>query len=134
MRRFFQYICLFVVVCVLMGCFRTQPIYNVDTVSIPPIAESKGSLEKTGTIITKAAVALRWHVEKVRPGILHCSLRWRRHKAVVAISYSVTNYSIQYLSSENLLEGMGEIHRKYNRNVLQLQNNIDQALAKASNG
>jgi len=134
MRSFMRSLSFVLVVVALMGCERSQPIYNVESNPVPSIAQKKGASEKIGSIIIKTALANKWLVDKTRPGLLRCSLKFREHTAVVDITYTSSSYSIQHVSSENLLEEGGMIHRKYNQRIHQLQDAIDRELSMTANG
>ncbi len=116
----------------ISACERTQPIYNVDHDVVPEATQEKLSAKQVGDIIAKTAVSKGWVVNRVKPGLLHCSIKWREHSAVVDITYSKHNYNIHLDSSENLLQSNGMIHRNYNERVQQLQDEIDRKLSGAA--
>jgi len=116
----------------LATCARQQVVYNVDQDAIPPATQQKLSSEQVGKVIAKAALAKGWTVKDIRPGKLHCMLKWRDHTATIDITYSKKEYSIELNSSENLQESDGMIHRRYNEYVRNLQNEIDTKLFDAA--
>lgn len=126
------YLSLAVLFVVLTGCDRIQPIYNVQDTSIPAAAH-KLSVEQIGSVIMKTALDGGWNVNAVKPGILRCSMKWLDHTAVVEVVFTDRTYSIRHVSSENLKEDAGQIHRKYNNYIHKLQNDIDHALSTAAN-
>ncbi len=132
--RFSRHLGLIALFLVLAGCNHTQPIYNVEQEAVPVSARQKVSTEQVGAIIVKVASNEGWIVEKTKPGLLHCKLNWREHTAVVDIVYSDKDYSIHHVSSENLKDQDGKIHRKYNERIHQLQDEIDRALSIILNG
>lgn len=129
MSCFLKSLSLVVVVLALSACMREKPIYNVDNNAIAYSSVKKLSAGNVRKLITKAARSNRWIVQKIRPGMLRATLRWRSHEAQVNIAYSSKNYSITYASSQNLLEKDGMIHRKYNQRVMELRNEIDRLLS-----
>ena len=52
------------------------------------------------------------------------TLKLRRHVAVVAITYDAKSFSINYVSSQNLLQKGGQIHKSYNRWIRNLEGAI----------
>ena len=111
------------------ACNRMEPVYNIDEAPVPAVAQQKLSSVQVGKIIAKTAVEKGWMVEQVKPGLLHCTIKWSEHSAVVDISYSKKSYSINLDSSQNLKEADGMIHRNYNERVQQLQAEIDKRLS-----
>lgn len=118
------------VLLVMTSCTRLQPVYNVDE-SIESIFTKKISSVEVGKIILAAAHEQGWKIKADGVNKYKAFIVWRDHSAVSAITYSSNGYSIRLLSSENLLEGNGQIHKKYNKYVQRLQKNIDTRLAKA---
>jgi hypothetical protein len=123
---------IFVMTLAFAACARTEPVYNVEQDSVPASTQQKLSSEQVGKIIAQAALAKGWLVNEVRPGELHCTLKWRDHSASVNITYSKKDYSIGLDSSQNLKASDGMIHRKYNQRVRDLQNEIDKRLSQVS--
>ncbi len=126
-----------VILALLIGCERVQPIYNVQNRLVPATLGSLG-LEEIEQRIIDAAAASQWQAVRVRPGVLRATNKFRRHVAVVKIEFNTKTYSIQYESSFNLLHRIGfpetsyagqkVIHRNYNRRVRQLELEIERRL------
>jgi len=114
------------------ACNRMEPVYNVEEDSVPTSTQQKLSSEQVGKIIAKTAIEKGWTVNQVKPGLLHCTLKWQNHSAIIDITYSKKNYSIELDTSQNLKESDGMIHRKYNQRVQQLQNEIDKRLSQVA--
>lgn len=114
----------------LGACSRLQPVYNVQEPLQTASSKSIAS-EKVGKIISHAAVQQGWKIKSTGVGKYKASIAWREHSAVADIEYSSNSYSINLASSENLLEGKGQIHRKYNQYVRSLKIQIDHDLAAA---
>jgi len=118
-----------VVMVAFTACNRMEPVYNVEEQAIPSGTQQKISSEQVGKIIAKAALDKGWLVNETKPGLLHCTIKWRDHSAVVDITYSNQSYSIELDTSQNLKESDGMIHRKYNERVQALQKEIDKKLS-----
>jgi hypothetical protein len=121
---------LFVIAMTCAACTRVEPVYNVEDAPVPVSTQQKLSSEQVGKIIAKAALEKGWTATEVKPGLLHCTLQWHGHIAIVDITYSRKDYSIELDSSQNLKESDGMIHRKYNERVQELQNEIDKKLSQ----
>ena len=130
--RFGQIATIVAITFILAGCHREQPVYDVVNNPISISAEHKFTQEKIGEIITQAAITNGWLVEKVKPGELRATIKWKDHSAVSSIIYNKTEYSIELVSSDNLKQGDGKIHRKYNEHVKALQNEINKRLSLAA--
>ena len=132
MKKFFYLAMVVSMALFVSGCFgRVQPVYNVESAAIPMKLQD-GSLDRIGTAIRTAAVNRGWAVEEVSPGLLKATQRSRSHVAVVNIRYTKTSYSIEYVSSQDLLYDNGQIHRNYNKWIRTLENDINRELNKAS--
>lgn len=114
----------------MAGCARTQPVYNVNE---PIGTYQKISSSQINKIIVAAAKELGWSIKADGPNKYKASVSWRNHSAVAEISYTTSNYKITLLSSQNLLEGNGMIHKKYNERVQALKNKIDSKIFESRN-
>jgi hypothetical protein len=114
------------------ACHRMEPVYNVEQDSIPTGVQQKLSSEQIGKMIAKTAIGKGWVVSEVKPGLLHCVLKWQDHTAAINITYSKQDYSIELDSSENLKESDGMIHKKYNKYIHDLQGEIDKKFSQAA--
>jgi hypothetical protein len=74
--------------------------------------------------IKRAGTSLGWDIQKVGPGKMKGTLDVRRHVAVVDITYDMKSFSIEYVSSQNLLHDGDMIHRNYNRWIKNLEKAI----------
>jgi len=129
-RAWQKLIVLFVMTVTFAACNRMEPVYNVEQDAVPTNAQQKLSSEQVGKIIAKAAIGKGWVVNEVKPGLLHCTLKWQDHLAAIDITYSKQDYSIELDSSQNLKESDGMIHKKYNQRVQDLQSDIDKKLSQ----
>ncbi len=114
---------------VVAGCNRVQPVYKVENHPIPAVAQAS-SLATIETAIYEAASSNGWMVEKVNPGLMRATQKWREHAATVDIVYSQKTYSINYAGSANLKADQDHIHRRYNSLVLKLEQEIERRLYK----
>lgn len=73
------------------------------------------------------AVFGTWKIKEINESTLQASLFNRGYEVVVNIPYSVSSYSIKYVSvSENLKDSKGNVHRNYNRWIKNLDIKIRQ--------
>jgi hypothetical protein len=98
-----------------IGC-GTAPIYNVNNNAVVVPADKKASLEDVEKAILRAGGGLGWIMKKEAPGEIKGTLILRTHTAIVSIKYSTADYSINYVSSDNLNydESTHTIHTNYN--------------------
>lgn len=111
----------------VVACNRQQPVVTVEDVRIPKPAE-KLKLDQIKDNIIQAALDRGWLVNEVGPGELRVTLKWKDHVAISSILYSRETYSIKLVSSKNLKEQNGMIHRKYNQEIQALEAEIDKRL------
>jgi hypothetical protein len=107
------------------ACMRCAPILNVSDAAVVGPAGKRVSAGDVRAAIIRAGAGLGWQIKDDGPGKLQGTLVLRTHTAVVAIPYSATSYSIQYLSSINLDAGEGQIHRNYNGWISNLAKGIN---------
>ncbi|PWC20035.1 hypothetical protein DDT52_11845 [Brenneria roseae subsp. roseae] len=112
--------------CVLAvtGCARTAPVANV-TKTIA----AQQTADQVKRAILQAGLEREWVMVPVSPGVINGHLDQRGHIADIRITYSQTSYSINYVSSQNLMAGGGKIHRNYNRWINNLDREIQLKLA-----
>jgi len=117
---------------IVSGCgVRLQPVYNADQIPVP-VALQDSSSSTVANIIKTSAINRGWRVEDVSPNVVRATLDNRTHEAVIDIHYSKTSYSIDYVSSKDLLYNGTQIHRNYNRWVKTLENDINKNLNLAA--
>jgi len=114
----------------LAGCQRKEPLYTVKDHAVPTAARGlpAPTIEKA---IMEAADARGWYVDRLTPGVLRATQKWKTHVAVVDIQYSQDVYSINRVSTVNLLEQGDMVHRNYNKMVRVLEDEIDRRLHRA---
>jgi len=113
----------------IAGYNRIQPVYKVEDHLVPSVAQS-ANLATLETAIYEAASQTGWMVEKVNPGLMRATQKWREHAATVNIVYSQKSYSINYAGSANLKADQDFIHRRYNSLVMKLEQEIERRLYK----
>ncbi len=108
----------------LIAC--TLPVQNVNNA---PINASNASydLSEVTKAIQRAGSGLGWQMKEQTPGHMVGSLHLRTHVAVVDITYTLDEYSINYKSSSNLKydPGNNTIHKNYNGWIQNLTNAIN---------
>ena len=113
--------CAFVVI--LAACSAT-PIVEVQT---PVYGHDIAQIEKA---IMEAGAGRNWFMERVQLGVINAHLIVRhRHRINVRIDYSAKGYQINHVSSQNMKEKDGQIHKSYVRWVDNLDNDIKERLS-----
>ncbi|WP_431855375.1 hypothetical protein [Azospirillum sp.] len=114
----------------LGGCNRRQPIYRVTDHPIPAAARGLPAATIQQTIM-EAAANRGWRVDWKAPGEMTARQAWKEHEAVVEIRYSHESYTIDHVSTTNLLEQGETVHRNYNKLVRALEDEIERRLYQA---
>lgn len=110
----------------LAGCARTEPVKNINQT-----LNTHYSDNQLQTAILDAGRARQWVMQPQQPGVITGRIIQRNHSADIRITYGADHYSINYVSSNNLMAGPGEIHRNYNRWVNNLDKDIQLRLASS---
>ena len=108
----------------LTGCAQVA-IRNVEDTPITTASAQPLTLAQVRAAIIRAGAGLKWQMKDEGPNKLIGTLVVRQHTAVVEIPYTETSYSIKYLSSVNLHEANGRIHKNYNGWISNLQRDIN---------
>lgn len=109
----------------LTGCApRTAPIENVSQT----VGQSYSDDQMKQAIVQSGA-ANHWVMTPAGPGVMNGHLAERGHTADIRVNYTANSYQIQYVSSQNLKAGSGQIHRNYNRWIQNLSQGIQTRLA-----
>jgi hypothetical protein len=104
---------------------RTVPMMTPDPIAAPLGAEGNR------LAILRGMTIHRWTLQEELPGaIVLRQSKAQRHVAVVSVAYDNDSIEIRYLGSEGLKceplgEACSEIHRAYNRWVVQLAEDIE---------
>jgi len=125
---------LIVLAVIMSGCSSTKPILNLHNEPISTSVDvTDVTLNEVEDAILAAGVQLGWDGEVIKPGLIESTLLLRSHKAVVDISYTDKEYSIDYQSSKNLKYKDGKIHKNYNAWIANLSKKIqEQIIYRAS--
>jgi len=131
MRKLINFWVALALVLGLGGCFgRTQPIYNVTSESVAAASVQSVTAEQVGQVIKTCLINNAWNIESATPGNYKATICWREHSATVEIAYDSKSYNISLVSSVNLLQKNGKIHRNYNKRIHQLEQDINTELNK----
>ncbi len=103
----------------LSGCARSITINDIKT-ALP----ASYSTQEVGKVILAAGQSQQWLMAPAGPGQIDGRLLVRDHQIAVRINYSDTEYTISYISSQNMMAKDGKIHRNYNRWVNNLNKQI----------
>lgn len=112
------------------GCSRIELEYSVQDHPVPTQAMSLKAARVTDAV-AEAATADGWQVERLEPGQLRASQKWREHTAIVSITCTDSGFSIRNDGSTNLMASGGWIHREYNKRVHKLESAIEQRLQRS---
>ena len=111
--------CFILILTFLSGC-SGKPILNVEQASVNyDLPESK-----VKQAIMEAGSNRGWLMSVQDNGVIRAELNLRSHQAIVHIPYTKNSYSIQYVSSINLNEKNGKIHKNYNNWIMNLNQDI----------
>ena len=116
------------VVILLIACVPT-PIRNIENAPIN-VSSSNYDLSEVTEAIQRAGTGLGWQMKEQTPGHIVASLYLRTHVAIVDITYTLDDYSINSKDSTNLMynPGANSIHRNYNSWVQKLTQAINSQL------
>lgn len=119
----------------LMTACRTTPVHNVELAPVPTTPEKQQlALLQVEKAIVLAGNSLGWSTTVQSPGVITATIRLRDHFAAVNITYSPSNYSINYKDSTNLKYDGKTIHSNYNGWIDNLDRAIRKNLAEAAYG
>lgn len=106
---------------------RSIPLVDIPAVTVPWPSGQVGEAGAVKAAILAGLVTKHWTGQETSPGVIRGTLLVRTHRVDVDITYSATEYSIKYVSSENLgyRADTNKIHPKYNGWVRQLRETID---------
>ena len=109
---------------------RTEPIYNVVNHPVPLPAQ-KLTADQIAQTIVASAMQYRWRVLPTGPNQMRATYDRGHEEAVIDIIFSQRFYSITFVSSVDLKEQNGEIHRRYNEWIHNLERTIEERLLVA---
>ena len=108
-----------------------HPVTDLTDVAVPIRSDgSRFTTDEIRSAIIKGSQSRLWTAEVVGDRLVRAKLNVKnKHYAVVEIPFTETSFSILYVSSENLdyNSKKHQIHRNYNKWVVQLSAQIDKA-------
>jgi hypothetical protein len=109
----------------LIGC-SPIPVQNVENAPINA-SSTNYDLSDVTNAIKRAGIGLGWQMKEQTPGHIIGTLHLRNHTAIVDITYTLDDYSINYKDSTNLKYNPSNntIHKNYNGWIQNLTNAID---------
>ena len=112
----------------LIAC-AGQQVQNVDNAPIN-VSSANYDLSDVTKAIQRAGSGLGWQMKEETPGHIVGKLYLRSHVAVVDITYTLDEYSINYKDSQNLRYDPtnNTIHKNYNGWIQNLTNAINSQL------
>jgi len=112
----------------LIAC-SPLPVQNVNNAPIN-VSSTNYDLSDVTKAIQRAGTGLGWQMKSETPGHIVGRLYLRTHVAVVDITYTLDDYSINYKDSTNLKYNAGNntIHKNYNGWIQNLNNAINAQL------
>ena len=110
----------------MLSACQTTPVYNIKSASVPEGLTIK-QVEKS---IRKALVQKGWTVKEHTSGRIVADILVRSHSAEILIEYSTTNYSINYVDSNDLRYNAKKntIHKNYNNWIIYVNRLIQVSL------
>lgn len=111
---------------VCLSACRTVPLTAVNAALWA--TPGRATIEEIDQAIWRAGRKEGWQMEILRPGELRGTWRKSHHELVVAIGHDGRDLSVRHLSSTNLKEGGGKIHRAYHRLLERLVERIRREL------
>ena len=105
-----------------------QPIIDLEDQPIPDGL----SMSQIKTAIKRGAAVRKWIPKEAGNNAFDITLFNRGFVVKVKLTYTQNSYSITYVSSQGLKAQNGQIHRKYNGWVSNLNNDIQRAMYEVS--
>ena len=109
----------------LIAC-AGQPVNNIDNAPIN-VSSPNYDLSDVTKAIQRAGTGLGWQMKEETPGHIVGKLYIRSHVAIVDITYTLDEYSVNYKDSTNLKYNASNntIHKNYNGWITNLTRAID---------
>ncbi|PCH94967.1 MAG: hypothetical protein COB83_10005 [Gammaproteobacteria bacterium] len=114
---------------ILAAC-KATPVYNVEQSHVPANISVK-QVEKN---IIKALMQKGWQVKANENGVIQAEIMVRTHTARIEISFTASQYSINYVDSTNLKYNASKntIHKNYNNWIIYIDRLIQTGLVEES--
>ncbi len=100
---------------------RLAPVYNVEA---HKFATPSAALSVRAQQIKQAGMRRGWKMTDVGPGEIRARLMSGDRSAAVVINFTPSEYAIRYAGSEGLDYSGGQIHKRYNGWVENLEKDI----------
>jgi len=113
-------------VAILLIACSPIPVHNVNNAPIT-VSSPNYDLSDVTKAIQRAGTGLGWQMKEETPGHIVATIYLRTHVAIVDITYTLDDYSINYKDSTNLKYNAGSntIHKNYNGWIQNLTNAIN---------
>jgi len=123
---------------ILLALLFCSTILADSPYSLSPVKSTvpvRASVSEVETAIKQATIRIGWIPKVESDNLIEAKLIVRTHELVVDISFTETEYTIEYKSSKNLKynEKRQTIHRKYRQWVRTLDLNIQKELVRQAN-
>lgn len=115
---------------IFTACGGGGKVYNVPSAN----TQNKYTMKQMETAIVVAGEQYKWNFKKIKEGKLTGEYNRGKLMAKIAIRYSSTKYSINYLDSKNFKYNGTTIHKNYNALVKKIEKAINHNLQNISNG
>ena len=106
----------------------SRPVHDVENAPVN-VSSPNYDLSNVTKAIQSAGIGLGWQMKEKTPGHIVGSLYLRSHVAVVDVTYTLDEFSINYKDSTNLNYDGTVIHKNYNSWIQNLTNAINVQLA-----
>ncbi len=112
----------------LIACAPTS-IRDIENAPVN-VSSANYDLSDVTKAIKRAGIGLGWQMKEETPGHIVGTLHLRSHVAIVDITYTLDDFSINYKDSNNLKYNAGNntIHKNYNGWIQNLNNAINAQL------
>ena len=113
----------------LSACVKTEPLYDVENEVIVTGSGNVPTIDQVRAVILQAVLKKGWRIAEEAPNNFEATLSKGRKIVRITISFTTTEYSIRYKSSQNLLYDGSVIHRRYNDWIEGLRKKINIGLS-----
>lgn len=117
----------FFTVAVLAGCSG-----NIAARDVHQNIDGNFTMKQVETAIINAGRSRGWNMTKKRNGLITGKIVTRGNSAEIRIPYSISQYSIEYVGSQNLTEDTPRVPSNYNRWSIKLKQSIQNELMRGS--
>ncbi len=122
-----------VCVFVLTGCNSTQPVYNIRHYPLPGYITRYSKIDSIENCIVLGGNSAGWKMVRKGNQVIIGYVSDKDRQAMVRITFSKKDYSIEYLNSINFDFDGNKIDSDYNKIIIKLVNNINAQLNTIAN-